>query len=104
MPVAMTFASLQSDLQVYLERGTALDPEVFNQLPSLINLAERRISRELKVLGFIVASTFTMQAGVAVIAKPDRWRKIVSINVGGGIVYPITRNPVFPRSYEYIRQ
>lgn len=104
MPVAMTFASLQADVQTYLERGTALDTVVFDQLPSLINLAERRISRELKVLGFIVAATFTMQPNLAVYAKPDRWRKIVSINVGGGTTSPITRNPVFPRAYEYIRQ
>lgn len=104
MPVAMTFGSLQTDLQNYLERGTVLDPIVFQQLPELINLAERRISRELKVLGFVVAATFTMQANLAVYAKPDRWRKLISINVGGGTTSPITRNPVFPRSYEYIRQ
>lgn len=104
MPTAMTFASLKTDLQNYLERGTVLDQIVFAQLPELINLAERRISRELKVLGFIVAATFTMQPGMAVYAKPDRWRKLVSINVGGSVTSPITRNPVFPRSYEYIRQ
>jgi hypothetical protein len=104
MPIAMTFSSLQQDIQSYLERGTALDPVVFQQLPELINLAERRISRELKVLGFVVAATFMMQANLAVYAKPDRWRKLISINVGGGTTSPITRNPVFPRSYEYIRQ
>lgn len=104
MPVAMTFGSLQTDIQSYLERGTVLDQVVFQQLPSLINLAERRISRELKVLGFVVAATFTMQPNLAVYAKPDRWRKLISINVGGSVASPITRNPVFPRSYEYIRQ
>lgn len=103
MPVAMTFQSLQNDIQAYLERGTVLDPIVFSQLPELINFAERRISRELKVLGFIQAATFTMQPGLAVYAKPDRWRKLISLNVGSSPTSNV-RNQVFPRSYEYIRQ
>ena len=82
MPTAMTFQSLQTDMQNYLERGTTLDPIVYQQLPELINLAERRIARELKVMGFIVAASFNMQQGLAVYAKPDRWREMISINVG----------------------
>jgi hypothetical protein len=78
----MTFTSLQNDLQSYLERGTVQDPLVFNQFPELINLAERRIASEMKVLGFVVPAVFTMQAGLAVYPKPDRWRKTVSLNVG----------------------
>lgn len=104
MPTQMTFASLQTDLQNYLERGTVLDPIVFQQLPELINLAERRISRELKVLGFVVAASFTMQAGLPVYAKPDRWRQTISLNVGNQVNSPIQRQQVFARSYEYIRQ
>ena len=82
MPTAMTFTSLQNDIQSYLERGTSQDPLVFNQLPELINLAERRIASEMKVLGFVVPAVFTMQPGLAVYPKPDRWRKTVSMNVG----------------------
>jgi hypothetical protein len=78
----MTFNSLQLDIQSYLERGTVSDPLVYNQLPELINFAERRISTEMKVLGFVVPASFTMQAGQAVYQKPDRWRKTISINVG----------------------
>lgn len=103
MPVAMTFQSLQNDIQAYLERGTVLDPIVFAQLPELINFAERRISRELKVLGFVQAATFTMQPNLAVYPLPDRWRKLISINVGSNVVSNV-RNQIFPRSYEYIRQ
>lgn len=46
----MTFASLQTDMRRYLERGFTLasDEIVYEQLPRLINLAERRIARELK--------------------------------------------------------
>ena len=57
MAYAMTFASLQVDLRRYLERGFTLadDPYVYEQLPRLINMAERRIARDLKIQGFIVA-------------------------------------------------
>jgi hypothetical protein len=104
MPTAMTFQSLQTDLQNYLERGTVQDPIVFAQLPELINFAERRIATELKLAGFIVPAVFTMQAGLAVYAKPDRWRKTVSLNVGSSAVGTIIRNQVYPRSYEYLRE
>lgn len=103
MPTQMTFDSLQGDIRSYLERGSVNDQTVYNQLPSLINLAERRISNELKILGFIVAATFTLQAGVAVVQKPDRWRQTVSINVGNATSGTILRTQLLPRSQEYIR-
>jgi hypothetical protein len=103
MPTSMTFQSLQSDLQNYLERGTVLDPIVYAQLPELINFAERRISKDLKVLGFVVSATFTMQANLAVYAKPDRWREIISMNVGSSPTGTIVRTEMYPRSYEWVR-
>lgn len=102
MPAAMTFTSLQSDIRNYLERGGATDPIVFEQIPRLITLAERRISRELKIQGFQTVVTTTMQTGVAVYPKPDRWRETISINIGTGSGNN-TRTPVLIRSYEYIR-
>ena len=99
----MTYTSLFSDLQNYLERGTPNDSLVFAQLPELINFGERRCARELKVLGFIVPAVFTLQAGLAVYAKPDRWRQTVSINVSANPVGTSVRQQVFPRVYEYIR-
>jgi hypothetical protein len=103
MPTTMTFQSLQNDMQAYLERGTVNDSIVFNQLPELINFAERRIATELKVVGFLVPSVFTMQANLAVYAKPDRWRQTVSLNVASAATGTSVRNQVFPRSYEYLR-
>lgn len=104
MSTAMTYNSLLSDVQNYLERGTINDPLVFSQLPELINLGERRCSRELKVLGYIVPAVFTLQANLAVYAKPDRWRQTVSMNVSNVPTGTAVRQPVFPRAYEYIRQ
>lgn len=100
----MTFTELQSDVRNYLERGysAAVDPIVFEQIPRLITLAERRISRDLKIQGFLVAATFFMQAGLAVYPKPDRWRDTVSMNIGTGTGNN-TRQAVFTRSYEYVR-
>jgi len=53
MPTSMTFNSLLVDLRRYLERGTSVDQTVFEQLPRLINLAERDLARVLKIQGFI---------------------------------------------------
>jgi len=103
MATTMTFTTLQQDVRRYLERGTtyASDPVVFEQIPRLINLAERRIARELKIQGFINIVSGTLQAGVAVYDKPDRWRDTVSINIGTG-ANNNTRKVLFSRAYEYM--
>ncbi len=102
MPTAMTFNSLLVDLRQYLERGTAVDTTVFEQLPRLINLAERDLARSLKIQGFINVVTSVMAAGTSVYQKPDRWRDTVSINFGVNPNFNV-RTPLFPRSYEYCR-
>jgi len=97
MSDSVTYTSLLEDLRRYLERGftEATDPLVYEQLPRLITLAERRIARELKIEGFIVAVTTPLQAGVSVYMKPDRWRDTVSMNVDN--------KTIFGRAYEYLR-
>jgi hypothetical protein len=99
----MTFTTLQQDVRRYLERGTtyASDPVVFEQIPRLINLAERRIARELKIQGFINVVAGTLQTGVSVYNKPDRWRDTVSINIGTGSQNN-TRKVLLSRVYEYM--
>jgi hypothetical protein len=103
MATTMTFTTLQEDVRRYLERGStyASDPVVYEQIPRLINLAERRIARELKIQGFINVVTGTLQTGVSVYAKPDRWRDTVSINIGTG-AQNNTRKMLFTRAYEYL--
>lgn len=92
-----TYTTLLTDLRRYLERGFTQesDPYVYEQLPRLITLAERRISRELKVTGFIVPVTTTFVSGVSVYAKPDRWRETVSMHIG--------TNSIHSRAYEYVK-
>lgn len=104
MATAMTFTTLKQDVQRYLERGSSLasDPIVFEQIPRLINLAERRIARELKIQGFINVVTTAVSAGNSVIPKPERWRDTVSMFIGTGADND-SRTPLYSRSYDYLR-
>jgi len=43
-----------------------------------------------------------LQTGVAVIAKPDRWRETISMNIGTG-TGSNTRVQLASRAYEYVR-
>jgi len=97
MSYTMSYSSLLEDVRRYLERGFTAesDPIVYEQIPRLITLAERRCARELKVLGFQRAVTTVLQPGVATYRKPDRWRETISITVDN--------RSVFARSYEYLR-
>src|SRR5688572_19810740 len=99
----MTFDSLKEDMRRYLERGQPADTSVYEQIPSLINLAERDIARKLKIQGFINVVTSTLVAGVSTYAKPDRWRRTVSMEYGAG-VSGNTRESLYARSYEYCRR
>jgi hypothetical protein len=100
----MTFTTLQQDVRRYLERGATLasDAIVYEQIPRLINLAERRIARELKIQGFINVVSGTLTNGLSVYSKPDRWRDTISMNIGTGDGNN-TRTFLFTRDYEYLR-
>lgn len=102
MAIETTYTSLLTDLRRYLERGSSTDTTVYEQLPSLVNLAERRLARELKIEGFQVPVTSAMIVGLAVYPKPDRWRLTVSMNIGTGTDLN-DFEPLLPRSYEYLR-
>lgn len=97
MSYTMTYNSLLEDVRRYLERGYTLETDsiVYEQLPRLVTLAERRISRELKVEGFIRAVETPLVVGVSVYDKPDRWRTTISMTVDG--------SPIFGRAYEFCR-
>lgn len=100
MAYVMTFDSLQVDIRRYLERGFTEedDPLVYDQIPRLINMAERRIAQELKVQILQTVVVTELTDGVSVYEKPDRWKDTISMNFGGD-----NRTPLFTRSYEYCR-
>jgi len=97
MAYVMTYDSLLEDVRRYLERGFTAESDqiVYEQLPRLITMGERRIARELKIQGFIRAIQTPLSVGVAVYLKPDRWRDTISMTVDGV--------PIYARAYEYCR-
>tara|TARA_R100001015_G_C4629436_1_gene190292 strand:+ start:802 stop:1434 length:633 start_codon:yes stop_codon:yes gene_type:complete len=97
MSYTMTYDSLLVDLRRYLERGFTQNSDqiVFDQLPRLVTLGERRIARELKIEGFIRAVNLPLAVGVSTYLKPDRWRDTTSMTVNGTAIQA--------RSYEYCR-
>ena len=96
-PVAMTYDSLAADISSYLERT---DQATVEKIPTFIMLAEQVIATELKFLGNLNVSTSNMVVGQAIIPKPARWRKTVSMNV----TINGQKKPVLLRKYEYLRE
>jgi hypothetical protein len=93
----MTYDSLVSDISSYLERT---DQATLEKIPTFIMLAEQVIAAEIKFLGNLTPMQSNLVMGEAVINKPARWHKTVSMNVTVGGV----RQPVFLRKYEYLRE
>lgn len=99
MAEAMTYSSLFTDIQRYLERGQVSDPDVYAQIPRFIMLAEQRLAVELKTLGSIKFVTTTFTPSTATLVKPERWRDTVSVSV----TVAGEKQYLFPRSYEFLR-
>ena len=97
MAASMTYTSLADDIASYLERS---DSQTLAKIPTFIMLAEQVIASEIKFLGNLTVNNSTMVIGEAIIAKPARWHKTVSMNV----VVAGERQPVFLRKYEYLRE
>jgi len=96
--VVMTYDSLVSNIQIYLERT---DATTIAYIPTFIMLAEQVIAAEIKFLGNLTVAESTMTAGNAVISKPARWHKTVSMNVTDASG---NKQPVLLRTYEYLRE
>jgi len=93
----MTYDSLVADISSYLERT---DQATLEKIPTFIMLAEQVIASQIKFLGNLTVQQSQMITGTAIIDKPARWHKTVSMNVvvGG------QRQPVLLRKYEYLRE
>ena len=98
----MTYTSLLQTLEDYLQRSDAL---VLSEIPNFIMLAQRRIPREMKILGFRteVQGQFDATAtSTGVMAKPADWQKTMAFYIGTGISGN-TFTPLFDRTVEYMR-
>ena len=79
MSFVLTYTSLISNIQLYAERTEA---NFVTALPQIVLFAQKRIARELKIAGLRAYATSTFNASTAVIQKPGRWLKTLSINFG----------------------
>ena len=97
MAESMTYTSLVTDMESYLERT---DSRVIAQIPRFIMLAENVVATELKILGFqdVVTGTFTINGPT--LPKPAYWRDVISFNYTNASG---ERVELLPRSYEYCR-
>jgi hypothetical protein len=92
----MTYDSLTSTVLQYLERS---DTAVVNAIPTFISLAEFEIAQEIKTLGQLQIVESAMTASNAILQKPARWRKTVSMSV----TVAGKKQPVYLRKYEYLK-
>jgi len=92
----MTYDSLTSTVLQYLERR---DRAVVDAVPTFITLAEFEIAEQIKTLGQLQVAESTMLADNALLQKPARWRKTVSMSV----TVNGKKQPVLLRKYEYLK-
>jgi len=93
MSVIQTYDSLVLNVQQYMERN---DADFVAQIPNLIALAESSIAAELKTYMQLIVVETNLTSNVAVLNKPARWRKTVSMKISG--------EPVLLRSQDYVAQ
>jgi len=94
----MTYDSLAADVSSYLERT---DDATLAKIPTFVMLAEQVLTAELKFLGTLTVNTSKLNISGAVLDKPARWRKTVSMNITDATG---TRYPMLLRKYEYLRE
>jgi hypothetical protein len=82
MSLPNTYTGLVETIQSWLDRED--DDSLSDQIPTFILFGQRRIARELKILGLqaYAVGTFTAESGV--VTKPNRWLQTLSVNWGSG--------------------
>jgi len=101
MAFVLTYDTLTTAIQDYAERN---DANFVSQIPLFIMLGERRVARDLKILGLKIAITDNFTPNLGVFAKPTRWLNDSSFNIGTGAtlnsrVYLLQRSVEFCRLY-----
>lgn len=99
MAYVLTYDTLTASVTDYVERT---DNNFVSQIPLFIMLGERRVARDLKILGLRVTWTSTMLDGQEFIQKPARWLNNSTFNIGTSTGFN-TRVQVLERSYEFCR-
>lgn len=79
MSFVMTYTTLVSSFKNYVERD---DDDLDAEIPTFVLFAQKRICRELKILGLEQYATSVFTASNGVIVKPSRWLRTISVNWG----------------------
>lgn len=95
--MAMTYESLVIQIQTYANRK---DAYFVDSIPYFIELAQERINREAKDIGFQKTVNGVCNLGVPTIGKPADWNQTVSLSYG---VNDTALSPLFSRTYEFCR-
>lgn len=101
MAQSITYDTLVQDIQNYLERD---DTHLVEEIPTFILLGQRRLARDLKILGYKASLTGVMEPGHYIIDKPAQWLNdssfMMGINLPDQTDYQ-TRIPILQRDYDY---
>jgi hypothetical protein len=100
MATNLTYQTLFDDIAAYFDRGgSSTDTKAYEQIPRLINQAERIIATDAQLQGYERTLSRTLTNGVSVYAKPDRWKETISVT----IAISGSRRVLSCRAYEYCR-
>jgi hypothetical protein len=98
--MTMTYTTLIAQIQRYANR----DDEQFNRvIPDFINMAQDRINREAKDIGFQNTVYGTFIVGNPILDKPYNWNKTISLQYGTDLSAVDSWNPLWLRTYEFCR-
>lgn len=99
MAFVLTYDSLTQAVQDYLQRTNST---FIVDIPLFIMFGQRRVCRDLKILGFRNVITEDLIPQAQNLVKPLDWLSTSSFNIGVG-VGSNTRVQILQRSYEYCR-
>ncbi len=100
----LTYATLVTALEFYLQR---LDANFVSEIPLFIMLGQRRVARELKILGNKVFIEGSLAVGAVFLAKPADWLNSSDFYIGSNVPPAVgfhTWAPLKQRSYGYCIQ
>lgn len=95
----MTYTTLTTDLKALTNRATPKDPILKDMLPRIIERSQREIVADLKLQGYETTLKTKLPKNESILAKPERYRQTISMHIKLGA----SRQPLFARSYEYLR-
>jgi len=102
MAAYLTYDTLSAGIQKYIQRT---DDATLELIPLWIMLGERRISRDLNILGLLKFIEGTLIPTSGIIAKPNRWLKTNSFYVGYNQLNQTgynSRKPIYNRENSFL--